>query len=657
MFTPTPAPLDMQRIVQLYQAGQHAQAQALAQAMADRFPRHGFAWAILSAALRAQGQDAQALAPLEKAAALAPKDAKLQFNLGNLLRDLGRAEAAAQRYQQALRLQPDFAQASYQLGNVQQDLGLLTEAEQSYRKALQGDPANAKAHANLAHTLQDLGRLDEAHDSYQRALALEPANAALHFNLADLLHDRGQLLEAEAACREALRLDPAFAPAHSHLGTVLKDQGLLEQALACYREALRLQPDDLVTRSSLLFCLNYLPGADPQACLEEARRFGEIAARQAGPAFTRWDCPPDARRLRVGVVSADLREHPVGYFLESILSHIDPARLELIAFPAQAGGDALTARIRPHFAQWLPLAGLDDAAAARLVHAQAPHLLLDLSGHTAHNRLSLFPYRAAPVQATWLAYFATTGVQAIDYLLADPWSLPAGEEAHFTEAIWRLPQTRLCFTPPVGAPEVAALPAAGRGHVTFGCFNNITKINDGVVALWCRVLDAVPASRLLLKARQFRNESARQSVRERFARQGLDPQRLALEGPTPRHEYLAAYHGVDIGLDPFPYPGGTTTAESLWMGVPVLTLAGERFLSRQGVGILISAGLQDWVAADADDYVARAARHAGDLPRLAALREGLRAQALASPLFDAPLFARQLEDALHGMWQQRGAAR
>ena len=648
--TTGPSPLEMQKIVSLYQAGKHADVEAQAQALTTRFPRHGFAWAILAAALRAQGRNGQALAPLEKAAALAPGDPKLQFNLGNVLRDLGQSEQAMQRYRQALRLQPDFPEASYQLGNLQQDLGRHAEAEQNYRRVLKSVPGHAKAHANLALSMQETGRLEEARASLARAIALEPGNTALHFNLADLLHDMGRLAEAEEACHKALLLDPDLAPAHSHLGTILQDQGRLQEALACYDAALRLQPADLVASSSRLFCLNYLPGTDAGHCLAQAQKFGELAARRAGPAFSAWRCPADAQRLRVGLVSADLREHPVGYFLESVLSQIDSRRIELVAFPAQAGGDALTQRIRPHFAQWQPLAGLDDEAAAQLVHTTAPHVLIDLSGHTAHNRLTLFARRPAPVQATWLGYFATTGVAAIDYLLADAWSLPPALEGGFTEKIWRLPDTRLCFTPPAAAPEVGPLPAGTAGPITFGCFNNLSKINDDVVALWCRVLDAVPGSRLLLKAKQYRDASVVDAVRERFVRRGLEAGRLEIEGPSPRSNYLAAYHRVDIGLDPFPFPGGTTTVESLWMGVPVLTLSGDTFVSRQGVGILTNAGLPEWVAADAGDCVARAVRHAADLPALAALRGGLRAQLLASPLFDAPRFARALEDALHGMW-------
>jgi predicted O-linked N-acetylglucosamine transferase (SPINDLY family) len=240
----------------------------------------------------------------------------------------------------------------------------------------------------------------------------------------------------------------------------------------------------------------------------------------------------------------------------------------------------------------------------------------------------------------------------MDYFMADPWTLPESEEAHFTEKIWRLPETRLCFTPPEAKVEVDPLPALATGHVTFGCFNNLTKMNDAVVALWARVMASVPNSRLFLKSRQFAEASVCLGVAERFAAHGIDAGRLILEGYVPRANYLAAYQRVDIGLDPFPYPGGTTTVEALWMGVPVITLAGERFLARQGVGLLMNAGLPEWVANSPDDYVARAVSHASDLQRLAALRNGLRQQVLASPIFDAKRFAMHFENALRNMWRE-----
>jgi predicted O-linked N-acetylglucosamine transferase (SPINDLY family) len=277
---------------------------------------------------------------------------------------------------------------------------------------------------------------------------------------------------------------------------------------------------------------------------------------------------------------------------------------------------------------------------------------MDLSGHTGKNRLPVFAWKAAPVQISWLGYFATTGVEAIDYLIADPWALPPELDSHFIEEILRLPETRLCFTPPAHHVEVTPLPALHNGYVTFACFNTLSKMNDAVVALWARILHAVPGSRLRLVAPPDQQIRWQHAVAERFAVHGISAERLHVLSAGSRAAYLATYQEVDIALDPFPYTGGTTTAEALWMGVPVLTLAGKSFLARQGVGLLMNAGLPEWVAADTDDYVRRAVSHASDLPRLASLRAGMRQQVLASPLFDAPRFARHFEEALRSVWRK-----
>jgi predicted O-linked N-acetylglucosamine transferase (SPINDLY family) len=287
---------------------------------------------------------------------------------------------------------------------------------------------------------------------------------------------------------------------------------------------------------------------------------------------------------------------------------------------------------------------------AQRIHNDRIDILIDLAGHSSSNRLPVFAWKPAPVQVTWLGYLATTGLETVDYLIADKWTLPDTAAWYFTEAIWHLPETYLCFTPPDVATEVTALPALSNGYVTFGCFNNLSKMNDAVVALWARVLKAVPASRLLLKTRQLVDEALQANVIGRFAACGIAADRLILQTFVQRADYLVPYQGIDIALDPFPYPGITTSVEGLWMGVPMLTLAGHSFLSRQGVGLLMNAGLPEWIAVDEDDYVARAVQHAADLPRLAELRRGLRQQVLASPIFDAARFAGHFETALRGMW-------
>lgn len=593
-----------------------------------------------------------------RALQIRPVYAEAYCNLGLVLVALGRLDEAEACYLQSLATSPNSVAALLSLGNCLASLGRLEEAELCYRQALRIKPDFAEAHYSLGMLFTNSGRLAEAETSFQMALQINPDYAEAYSYLGHTLAIQDRLEEAGANCRRALQIKPDYAHAHNNLGNVLKDLGRLDEAEASYRRALRIMPSCTEAHSNLLFSLNYDNERSGVDCLEEARAYGRIVAAQTEGRLSAMPCEAVASDLiedspeilRVGLVSGDLMSHPVGYFLESVLAKLDPTRVQMIAFPTQHRTDELTARIRPHFAKWKPVGGLSDEMATRAIREEGVHVLLDLSGHTAHNRLPVFARKPAPVLATWLGYFATTGLMEMDYLIADPWTLPETEEIYFTERIWRLPETRLCFTAPNVDVPVSRLPALANGYVTFGCFNNLTKINDKVVELWARVLTTVANSRLFLKAKQLRDLPVRQSLVERFAVHGVGANRLILEGPVQRTDYLAAYQRVDFALDPFPFAGGTTSAESLWMGVPVLTLAGDRLVSRQGVSLMMNAGLPEWIAADGDDFINRAVMHASDLENLAAIRQGLRQKVLASPLFDAPRFARNLESALWGMW-------
>ena len=613
------------------------------------------AYGKLGIALHDLDQLDEAAASYTTALKIRPDFFEAHNNLAAVLVKLGKTEDAIKSYRQALELAPDQATVHSNLGVALKKLGQFDDAAASYRRALTINPDFAEAHNNLGTVLHRLGRIDEALICYQNALKLDPENADVHNNIGVLQNQLGQLEAAAKSYRRSLECNPGYIDAHSNLGSVLADLGQLESAAESYRNALEIDPSYTIAHSNMLFTHNYLAEHSSQELLAEAQRFGEVVARKATP-YTTWNNPRDPSRcLRVGVVSADLRHHPVGFFAENTLTtlaHQSAGRLELFAYSNHPESDAVSERIKASCYCWQVVFGLSDERLAQRIRDDGIDILIDLSGHTGDNRLPMFAWKPAPVQVSWLGYFATTGVAAMDYLIADPWTLPEGEEHSFTETIWRLPETRLCFTPPPVDLDVSPLPALSNNHITFGCFNNLTKMNDGVVALWARILTAVPHSRLFLKARALGELQVQQSVIKRFAEHGIDPQRLTLETYVPRANYLAAYNRVDIALDPFPYTGGTTTVEALWMGVPALTLAGRQFLARQGVGLLMNAGLPEWVATDQDDYLSRAVAHASDVQRLASLRAGLRQQVLASPIFDASRFAQYFEIALRGMWEK-----
>ena len=556
-------------------------------------------------------------------------------------------------YQHALKLEPGIPEIHFNLGKALQDLGRLNEAEVSYRRVLHLSSEHGQAWLNLGIVLRDKGRVEAAVDCFQKVLALSPNLAEAHNNLGNALRDLGRLDDAVISYRHALACRPDFHEAHNNLGLVEKDIGQLHDAVTSFRRALELRPDDLDVLSNLLFAQNYLADLPPGHILEQAKVFGGLVAAQAR-SLGGWKAISLAsKRLRVGLVSGDLRQHSVAFFLEGVLAALDMERVELYAYATHHLEDSVTARLKPHFARWTRVIGLSDEAMARHIHADAVDILIDLAGHTAHNLLSVFAWKPAPVQVTWLGYLGTTGVAAMDYLLADPLAVPREEECQFVEKVRRLPETYICFSPPELELDPGTPPAVSQGHVTFGSFNNLTKINEAVLVCWCNVLKAVSGSRFLLKAKQLSDATVRRDLLARFAGQGIAADRLELVHWAPsREEHLAIYQRVDIALDPFPYPGITTTMEGLWMGVPTLTLRGDRFIGHQGKTILHNAGLPDWIAQDTDDYVAKAVAFACDLVALSELRGRLRGQLLASPVCDAPRFAQNFEAALRGMWRQ-----
>jgi protein O-GlcNAc transferase len=680
-----PTPAEVHELRALYDSSQWERLERAARTLSARHPAHPVGWKTLGLALQAQGMLPKAAEALSRAARLAPSDANTQIDLGTVLRRLERLSEAEDCYRRALSIRSDLPEAHGNLGAVLEALGRHAEAEACYRKALALRPDHAGLHCDLGIVLHHLDRLPEAEMCYRRALALRPGLAQAHAALGVLAYEGGRFAEAEACYRRAIAIRPDYAEAHTNLGDLLRRLRRLDEAETCirtavavepdsaaahkslgdlllelgrlaeaeesYRRALEIHPDDARARGSLLFSLNF-QDRPPELCTEEARRYGRTLSAQISERFSTWSCTRRPERLRVGLVSGDLREHVVGFFLEGVLAQLDPARIELFAYPTVPKTDALTERLRPCFAAWRPLVGLSDEAAARLIHADGVHVLIDLAGHTDHHRLPVFAWKPAPVQASWLGYFATTGMAEMDWYLADEVGVPAAHRAHFTERVWYLPETRLCFTPPKTQGPTAPLPALQRGFVCFGSFQKLAKINDAVLRAWARILAACPGARLRVQNDSLSDTQAAAAFRERLRAQGIDPTRVELHGSMPRQDYLAAHAEVDILLDTFPFPGGTTTCEALWMGVPTMTLAGETLIARQGASLLTAAGLPDWIAKDEDDYVAKALAYAADLEGLARLRAGLRAQVAASPLFDAARFARHLEEALWGMWHE-----
>lgn len=583
----------------------------------------------------------------------------LWSNYGSLLVDMGIPREAEKAYERALALDWNMADVHFNLGNVlYASLHRPGKAYAHFKRALELRPDNAPAMGNLAQVLIGFQRTAEALDLLKQARELDPENDELLLTLASGYRmAKENRLEALDIVEGVLGRKPESVTAIGLKGGLLSDLGRLEEGLDWQERAFDLDPTNAHMLSNLLFTKNYLCRETPQALLESARLYGMLVApedddgNKIEPVCTVVDRDPD-RPLRIGFVSGDLHNHPIGYFMEGVLPALSESRDTYYLYQTQRGEDDLTLRLKACNHQWRDVFELDDQELYDKILEDKIDILVDLSGHSGYHRLPMFAMRPAPVQATWFGIASTTGLSTIDYFLCDKNMVPPEEGAFLSEKPWYLPSGYFSFKAPEPAvPINMELPALRNGYITFGTFNNPNKIIDAVIEVWSRILDAVPNSRLMLKAGAYTDEIVVATTRERFARYGVVGDRLILEGPSPRLGLLATYNNLDIALDPFPYVGGCTTAESLWMGVPVLTRRGFHALSRLGECLLSAMNMPEWIAENDDDYVSRAVRMASDIPALAELHKDLRERFLHSPLGDGPLFATGLEQAFRGMWQ------
>lgn len=562
--------------------------------------------------------------------------------------EFGAAELLCRK---VLRQNPRQPEALFLLGRILLRVGNPAFAVAFLQQAVSVQPDAGAYHETLGLALMQTERSEAAVGALERAVALRPQRAGTLVNLALALKQNREYQRAVAALHQALELEPDRWEARVNLGGVLCGQGLVAEGVDWFDPGDAPEPFAAQAHSNQVFALHYLPECGPESLLAAAKCWSE---RHANPLTAA--APPHLRpaqrdrRLRVGYVSADLHEHPVGRFLAPVLAAHDRSQFEIFAYSNGPRVDRLSQKLRAHCDHWRGVAGLTDAALANQIRADKIDLLIDLAGHTAGNRLLAFARKPAPVQATWLGYPGTTGMTAMDYLIANEYACPERYAAHYSERVIRLPGSNLwCYGTPL-APDVSPPPYLNRGSVTFGCFNNIAKVGQQVIALWSEVLHAVPGSRLLLKTAALAEADVRARFEGWFTEHGIDSERVELEGVSCYREYLEAFARVDIALDPFPFNGGTVTVDGLWMGVPAVSLAGDRFAGRLGVSHLHSAGLDDLVAATRMEYIQKAADLADDRERLASIRSSLRTRLSLSPLGDATAFAAALEDAYRRMW-------
>ncbi len=606
----------------------------------------------LGMAFYLQGQLDEAVASYRRAIAIKPDHEKAYNNLGAALRLQGSLDEAVAACRRAIEIEADLADAHNNLGVALMEQGLLDESAAACREAIRLMPDHPEACYNLGNTLKAQKQFEGAIAAYQRVLRLTPNHAQALMNLGNTREEMGQLDDAMECFQRVLQFQPDSAQVHNNLANALWSQGRPDEAIASYEEALRLQPDSTPIHSSFLASLYYSPQTTPGRLLAAHREFDR---RHGAPLRGTWcdhdNTPAPERRLKVGYVSPDFRHNVVGHFLIPLLEAHDHQQFEIHCYSSVRRPDAITDRCKRTADVWRDVAGLSDDALAERIREDRIDLLVDLSQHMPRNRLLVFARKPAPVQVAWLGHPWSTGLRAIDYRLTDAFMEPEGSAwSESVEKPVRLPDSWFCYDPIDECPEPGELPALRTGHVTFGCLANFARVNDAVLQRWAEILRRVDGSRLLMRCPAGATQARVQRV---FEGHGIKADRVEFLGWTAsRADFQRRFARMDIALDPFPYNGGTTTCDTLWMGVPVLTLPGEMVVVRLGLSILSAAGLTEFVAHSEEDYLRLAVSLASDLPLLAEWRRTLRDRMKASPFMDGPRFARNVEQAYREMWRR-----
>ncbi|OQA33332.1 MAG: lipoprotein NlpI [Betaproteobacteria bacterium ADurb.Bin341] len=643
-----PSTQEKNKLADLFNQGRLNEAAALAQTMVDNFPSDGFAWMVLGLALGQMARYEDAVTALQKAVSLMPRNAEAHCNLASILQALGRPEECEASCRKALQIEPRMVEALNNLGGALHAQGKLDEALLVYQQALKIRPGMFEAHSNLGIVYYDLGRYEEAQASYQRALRIQPRFAEAHSNLGVVYQTLGQLEESEACCRKAAEIQPDYAKAYSNLANVLKEKGAFAEAESNYRRALQLKPDYAEAFDNLLFTINYHPDRSGEEIFAAYQQYDK---RFGLPHHAKWYAHSNSRdtrrRLRVGYVSPDFRRHSCRHFLEPLLAYHDKNAVEVYAYAELAREDEVTARYRGYVDHWVRTLGMSHDALADRIRSDGIDILVDLAGHTEKNRLAVFARKPAPVSLSWLGYGYTTGLSAIDYFLTDSVSVPAGSEALFSERPWRIEHPALVYRPAENMGQVGALPANKRGYLTLGTLTRAVRINHRTIRVWSEILKRLDGTRLVVDSGSYKGAMMQDDLVRQFAEHGIDCDRLEIGCHSPPWDVL---RGLDIGLDCFPHNSGTTLFETLYMGIPFVTLADRPSVGRLGSAILQAIGHPEWIARSEEEYIEITVSLASDLGRLMVLREGLRGEMENCALMDEPAFARKVEAAYRQMW-------
>jgi predicted O-linked N-acetylglucosamine transferase (SPINDLY family) len=599
-----------------------------------------------------------ALAAYGKAARMNPNVGFVWFRQGKLLNGLMRYAEAVPVLEKAVSLPGQVGTYYYEYGVALHKTNRFQEALDQYDKALAMGCNTGALHCNRGVIYKDFRRGGDAVMAFYAAVKLDPANVSYLNNLGAAAFELGLNSEALECFEQAVAKNPNLPTARNNIGNLLKDRARGMDALPQYRKSMELNPDDRDPQNNFLLCHMYIPDMDPKVVFEEHRKWGLSIAKKIPSAF-RFKPREAGAKIRVGFLSADLCHHPVAHFIEPIFRGYDRERFEFVAYGDQRKSDEFSARFAKQVDLWRETSSYDDRALAKLIHEDRVDILFELAGHTAYNRLGVFALKPSPVQVSYLGYPGSTGLPTIDFRITDAFADPRGTTEHLhIEKLIRVPECAWCFEPDASAPEVEPLPALKNGFVTFGCFNNMAKLNPSLFETWAEILLRVPGSHLRLKARTLTDDGVRKELKSYFTERGIEEDRLDFFGHTKKiADHLNHYHSVDIALDSFPYHGTTTTCEAIWMGCPVVTRAGKTHVSRVGVSLLSAVGLQEFITDTREAYIEKAVALAAQTDRLQELRSGMRERMRQSVLMDEKRFVQGFETALMEMATLGGLTR
>ncbi|MBF0383333.1 MAG: tetratricopeptide repeat protein [Magnetococcales bacterium] len=643
----------LQQGIDLHQSGRVDDAMTCYRQTLKLLPENSVALSNLGMILHTKGNLKEAIDCYQKATAIDPTLIDAHNNLGVALLDQKQFSEAVECYKQILSINQNSAEAHYNLGLAMKGQGHLEQAEASFRTAVSIDPEYAAAYNNLSIVLYKQNKLFAAEISCKKAVAIDPNYAEAYNNLGLILKFQGKFDTAVTAVKKALTIDPDFINGYINLGSILNAQGKANEAFELQQQIVAKIPGNILAHSNMLFTSHYFSDQSLETIFQSHIEWAKSCVQEdhiTSVSFTNTLEP--TRCLRVGYVSADFIHHPVGFLIGGVLQSHNDEKFKIFCYANNDKKDGITKRLKSYVDIWRTVSCLDDDALYELVIQDQIDILIDLSGHTAGHRLSLFNKRAAPIQITWIGYANTTGLRAMDYLIADDVVVPEGGGQKFTEEVVRLPHCYLNYPLPSYAPKVAEPPIVRKGYVTFGSCSTLAKINDNVVAIWSEILRRTPNGRLIIKNRSFKNLTAKERYKKKFTEHGISPDRIELLGPSLHAELLDFYGNFDIALAPIPYSGGVTTFEALWMGVPVIALNGADFSSRVSASILTGIGLPELAAKSSEEYIDIACTLATQPDTLRKLRTKMRSRLQTTPTGNPKLFTKSLEKTYRFLWNK-----